>query len=114
MLSIDWGNDLAKLTIFRYWGDNLAKLIIFRYWGDEIGLYEKFSISIKNIGGMLPDYRGGYIPSFLPRVAPMLIEFPKSKYYVTRCLAIKSGDKSYPTDQKTSSVCRNNLRQDRE
>ena len=27
-----WGDDVAKLTIFRYWGDDLAKLIIFRYW----------------------------------------------------------------------------------
>ena len=47
-------------------------------------------------GGMLPDYWGGYIPPIPPRFAPMLIEFPKN--------IVKSRDKSYPRDQKTSSI----------
>ena len=32
MLSIE-GDDLAKLTIFRYWGNDLAKFVIFRCLG---------------------------------------------------------------------------------
>ena len=78
-----------------HWEDDLAKLIIFRYWGDEIGLYGKFSTSMKYIGGMRPDF-GGIHPLIFPGLAPMIIEFPKN--------IDKSRDKSYPTDQKTSSI----------
>ena len=40
-------------------GDDLAKLIIFRYWGDEIGSYEKFSTSMKYVGGDAARLLGG-------------------------------------------------------
>ena len=74
-ISLDWGNDLAKLTILGY-------------WGDEIGSYGEFSTFMKYIGGTHSP-----IPS---EFAPMLTEFPKNFG--------KSRDKSYPTDQKTSSI----------
>ena len=47
-------------------------------------------------GGVLPDYWGGYILPLLLGFAPILIEFVKN--------IGKSRDKSYPTDQKTSSI----------
>ena len=59
-----------------------------------IGLYGNFSTSMKYIGeGDAARLLGGYIP---PGFAPMLIEFPKNTG--------KSRDKSYSTDQKTSSI----------
>ena len=91
-----WEDDVAKLTIFEHWGDDFAKLIIFRYWGDEIDSYGKIFTFMKYTGGMLPDYWGGYIPPISPKFEPMLIEFSKN--------ICKSRDKSYPTDQKISSI----------
>ena len=46
-------------------------------------------------GEMLPDYWGDTSP-IPPGFASMLIEFPQN--------IGKSGDKSYPTDQKTSFI----------
>ena len=45
---------------------------------------------------MLPDYWGDTSPLFPLGFAPTLIEFPKN--------IGKSRDKSYPTNQKTSSI----------
>ena len=57
-------------------------------------LYDKFSTSMKNI--VRDAARSLEAPPFPPGFAPMLIEFPKN--------ISKSRDKSYPTDQKTSSI----------
>ena len=51
---------------------------------------------MKYILGDAARLMGGYIPLIPPRFAPMLIDFPKN--------IGKSRDKSYPTDQKASSI----------
>ena len=79
-----------------HWGDDLAKLTVFRYWGDEIGSYGKFSTSMKYIGGDAARLLGRIYPPIPPGFAPMSIEFPSN--------IGKSRDKSYPIDQKTSSI----------
>ena len=66
-----------------------------------IGSYEKFSTSMKYIGGggggECCQIVGGIHPRpITPGFAPMLIEFPKN--------IDKPSNKSYPTDQKTSSI----------
>ena len=79
-----------------HWGDDLAKLIIFQYWGDEIGSYGEFSTSMKYVGRDAARLLGDTFFPFPPGFLPMLIEFPKN--------IGKSCDKSYPTDQKISSI----------
>ena len=61
-----------------------------------IGLYGEFSTSMKYIEGGCSQIIGGMHPPIPLGFAPMLIEFPKN--------IGKSRDKSYSTDQKTSSV----------
>ena len=56
------------------------------YWGDDLAKLTNFAARLL----------GGYTPPILPGFAPMLVEFPKN--------IGKSRDKSYPTDQKTSSI----------
>ena len=57
----------------------------------------------ENIGEDAAKLLGGYIPSLPPGFAPMLIEFYEKQILRFKEFG-KSRDKSYPTDQKTSSI----------